>query len=204
MEIIGNRKYVEIAGDTTHELPPLLVADAAPRGRHLERVMSMAAELVESEDLIPFGAAEHDEIDLERRRFELALQLSEQYLGLKAHWKWGAAIIDWIRQCEITFELREDLRKLLRPDIWPHAGRSSFIHLLRDKHIDTGGIDMTKAVGLRLAFRALPPIGCCSDQFLFYLNASVAVSAFETWANMSVDPISSLPPERFAFQVVKM
>jgi hypothetical protein len=205
MEIVGNRRYVEIAGDTTHELPPLLVADAAPCGRRLEKVMSLASELVQSESLIPLTAAiEYDEIDLERRRFDLALQLSEQYLGLKAHWKWGDAIIEWIRQCETTFEQRTVLRGLLRPDIWPHAGRSSFITLLQDKRIDTGGIDMPKAVGLRLAFRHFPPLGCCSDQFLFYLNTTVANSAFDAWRRMSPEPTCSLPPERFVVQVVKM
>lgn len=205
MDIIGSRKYVEIAGDKTHELPPLLVAEAAPRGKRLEKVMTMATELVESESLIPLATAVgHDELDLERRRYELALQFSEQYLGLKTHWKWGDAVLEWIRQCETTFETRTELRALLRPDLWPHAGRTSFVTLLQDKHVDTGGVDLHKAIGLRLAFRQLPPLGYCSDQFLIYLNHSVANSAFDTWARMSPDPISSLPPERFEFQLVRM
>ncbi|HEU0120552.1 MAG TPA: hypothetical protein VFQ91_08510 [Bryobacteraceae bacterium] len=205
MDIIGSRTFVEIAGDKTHELPPLLVSDAAPRGKRLERVMSMAAELIDSEELIPLAAAvTQDELDLERRRYELALQFSEQYLGLKTHWKWGDAVLEWIRQCETTFETRMDLRVLLRPDIWPHAGRTSFVTLLQDKHIDTGGVDLHKAIGLRLAFRHLPPLSYCSDQFLMYLNHSVANSAFDAWANMSPNPISALPPERFEVHVVKM
>jgi hypothetical protein len=204
MDIIGSRKFVEIAGDKTHELPPLLIADAAPRGRHLEKVMNMATELVESESLIPLSTAIQDELDLERRRYELALQFSEQYLGLKNHWQWGDAVLEWIRQCETTFELRTELRNLLRPDVWPHAGRTSFITLLDDKQIDTGGVDLHKAIGLRLAFRQLPPLGYCSDQFLIYLNNSVANSAFDTWSRMSPDPTSSLPPERFEVQVVRM
>lgn len=205
MDIIGSRKFVEIAGDKTHELPPLLVGDAAPRGKRLEKVMTMATELVESESLIPLTtAAAQDDLALERRRFELALQFSEQYLGLKTHWKWGDAVLEWIRQCETTFELRTELRALLRPDVWPHAGRTSFITLLQDKHIDTGGVDLHKAIGLRLAFRQLPPLGCCSDQFLIYLNSTVANSAFDTWSRMSPDPVSSFPPERFEVHVVRM
>ncbi|MFN0104097.1 MAG: hypothetical protein ACKV2U_18685 [Bryobacteraceae bacterium] len=205
MDIIGSRKFVEIAGDRTHELPPLLIADAATRGKRLEKVMTMAAELVESDSLIPFSVATaQDELDLERRRYDLALQFSEQYLGLKTHWKWGDSVLEWIRQCETTFELRTELRALLRPDVWPHAGRTSFITLLQDKRIDTGGVDLHKAIGLRLAFRHLPPLGYCSDQFLIYLNTSVANSAFDTWSGMSPDPISSLPPERFEVQVVRM
>lgn len=205
MDIIGDRKFMEIAGDRTHELPPLLISDATPRGRRLEKVMNMATALVESESLIPLTAtAIQDELDLERRRYELALQFSEQYLGLKTHWHWGDAVLEWIRQCETTFEMRSELRSLLRPDVWPHAGRTSFITLLDDKQIDTGGVDLHKAIGLRLAFRQLPPLGYCSDQFLIYLNSTVANSAFDTWSSMSPDPISFLPPERFDVQVVRM
>ena len=205
MDIIGSRKFVEIAGDRTHELPPLLVADATPRGRRLEKVMAMATELVESESLIPLTTAiAQDELDLERRRYDLAIQFSEQYLGLKTHWKWGDSVLEWIRQCETTFELRTELRTLLRPDIWPHAGRTSFVTSLQDKQIDTGGVDLHKAIGLRLAFRQLPPLGCCTDQFLIYLNNSVAASAFDTWSGMAPDPVSSLPPERFDVHVVRM
>ncbi len=104
----------------------------------------------------------------------------------------------------MTFEMRPDLRLLLRADIWPHAGRTSFIHLLRDKDADTGGVTFEKAVGMRLTFRQPPPIQCFSNQFLFYLNSSVASSAYATWAAMNVAPISALPPERFTFQVVNM
>jgi hypothetical protein len=205
MDIIGNRKFVEIAGDRTHDLPPLLVGDAALSARRLEKVLTMAEELVDSESLIPFATtAGLDEIELERRRYELALQFSEQYLGLKTHWKWGDAVLEWIRQCETTFELRPELRTLLRPDVWPHAGRTSFVTLLHDKHIDTGGVDLHKAIGLRLAFRQMPPLGYCSDQFLIYLHNTVAVSAFDAWSGMSPDPVCSLPPERFDIHVVRM
>ena len=63
----------------------------------------------------------------------------------------------------------------------PHASRSSFVTLLEDKCIGTKGVQLEKAVGLRLAFRQMPPIRCCSDQFLFYLNSSVAQTAYTTW-----------------------
>lgn len=205
MEILGGRKFVEIAGDRTHELPPLLVAGAVPSGKRLERMMHMAEQLVEDADLLPPAppGLEQD-AELERRRFDLALQFSEQYLWLAAHWKWGDAVLEWIRQCETTFEFRQELRTLLRPDVWPHAGRTSFVHLLLDKHIETGGVDLPKAVGLRLAFRQLPPLSYCSDQFLIYLNESVANSAYTAWSSLTPNPVSSLPPERFAFQLVRM
>src|SRR5690606_804346 len=106
--------------------------------------------------------------------------------------------------CETTFQYSEQLRRVLRPDIWPHAGRSSFVKLLEDKAVRPDRIDLECAVGTRLTFRQPPPIGCFSNQFLFYLNSSVASSAYQTWSQMAPEPISSLPPERFTFQVVDM
>jgi hypothetical protein len=135
---------------------------------------------------------------------DLALNLVDQYLGLLQHWHWGDSVIEWIRQCEITFGTRVELRHLLKNEIWPHAGRSSFVRLLEDKAVRTEGVDLEKAVGLRLAFRQMPPIRCCSDQFLFYLNNTVANTAFQTWQRMTPAPISALPPERFSFEVVNM
>lgn len=200
MDIIGSKRYVEIAGDKTHELPPLLISETAPGPKRLEKVLSMAEELVANDEIIPVI----DDADIDRRRYDLAVQLSEQYLGLRTHWRWGDAVLEWVRQCETTFEMSVALRGLLRPDVWPHAGRTSFITLLEDKHVDLGEVDLTKALGLRLAFRHLPPLACCSDQFLVYLNQSIATTAFSTWAGMTPDPVAALPPERFEVRVVRM
>lgn len=212
MEIVGERRYVEIGGERTHELPPLLV-NGSQHVKRLDKVMTLAADIVESEDMLPGHGLQlangmhvtEDglaDLDHERRKMDLALNLAEQYLGLVRHWRWGDSVIEWIRQCEITFENRVDLRHLLRGDVWPHAGRSSFVTLLTDKHVETGGISLEKAVGLRLSFRQLPPISCCTNQFLFYLNDSVATSAYRAWARLNPDPVSALPPERFVVQVV--
>src|SRR5690606_27376652 len=108
------------------------------------------------------------------------------------------------RQCETTFQFSRELRPVLRPDVWPHASRSSFVTLLMDKAVRADGVTLERAVGMRLTFRQPPPIGCFSNQFLFYLNSSVADTAYGTWAHMAPDPISSLPPERFTFQVLNM
>ena len=169
-------------------------------------MMGIAVEIIDQEELITPLAGEvfAPEEALERRKMDLALNLVDQYLGLMNHWHWGDAVIEWIRQCEITFGARLELRNLLRSDLWPHAGRSSFVTLLEDKAIKTRGVMLEKAVGLRLAFRQMPPIRCCSDQFLFYLNNSVAHTAYRTWLDMTPNPISSLPPERFEFEVVNM
>jgi len=205
MEIVGNRSYVEIPGDSTHELPPLLVHNGQD-SRRLNRVMGMASQVVEKEDLVPHIGL--DDVaagaQVERRRMELAINLVETYLGLQRHWYWGDGILEWIRQCEITFESRADLKRLLRPDVWPHAGRSSFVQLLEDKAVPTDGVEIERAVGLRLTFRQLPPLACCTDQFLLYLNSTLANTAFQKWAAMNTAPVSALPPERFQVQVVVM
>ena len=205
MDIIGDRKFVEVPGGKTHELPPLLVK-TVPDVKRLDKIMGVANEIIEREDMVPAVASDGvaSEESIERRKMDLALNLVDQYLGLLTHWNWGDAVIEWIRQCEITFGTRLELRNLLRSDVWPHAGRSSFVTLLEDKAVKTEGVLLEKAVGLRLAFRQMPPIRCCSDQFLFYLNNSVANSAYKTWLDMTPNPISSLPPERFAFEIVNM
>lgn len=200
MQILGDRKFVEVPGEKTHELPPLLVR-MSPGVKRLDRVMEMAEDLVQQEDMIPDPEIQ---FDIERRRMDLAVNLVEQYLGLVQHWRWGDSILEWIRQCETTFGSRTELRNLLNADVWPHAGRSSFVLLLGDKHVETGGVGLEKAVGMRLTFRQPPPLKCFSNQFLFYLNSSVASTAYQTWAGLSHRPVSSFPPERFTFEVVNL
>src|SRR5271170_8165276 len=195
MEILGDKKFVEVPGSKTHELPPLLVR-MTPQVRRLDRVMEMANDLIEQEDMLRPGH--------EAAQMDLAINLIEQYMGFVQHWQWGDSILEWIRQCETTFGARIDLRNLLSSDVWPHAGRSSFVLLLEDKAVRTGGVALEKAVGMRLTFRHPPPLKCFSDQFLFYLNSPVANSAYQAWAGMSRAPVSSLPPERFHFDVVNM
>ena len=210
MDIIGDRKFVEVPGGKTHQLPPLLVK-TVPGVKRLDKIMGIASDIIEQEDMVPMmedaGSApvELRQVeDLDRRRMDLALNLVEQYLGLLTHWQWGDSVIEWIRQCEITFGTRIELRHLLRNDVWPHAGRSSFVQLLEDKAVETPGVELEKAVGLRLAFRQMPPIRCCSDQFLFYLNQTVANTAYQKWQSMTPAPIAALPPERFSFEVVNL
>ena len=205
MDILGDRKYVEIPGDNTLELPPLLVR-GTPEVNRLDRVLNMASTVVETEDMVPSLAADGwaPEGEVERRKMDLAINLVEQYLGLVVHWRWGDSVLEWIRQCETTFESRSELRPLLRPDVWPHAGRRSFVELLADKGVLTSDVTLEKAVGLRLTFRQPPPLRCFSDQFLFYLNASVASTAYHKWAEMNPEPLAALPPERFHFDVVQM
>jgi hypothetical protein len=218
MDIIGDRRFVEVPGGKTHELPPLLVK-TVPCVKRLDKIVGIANDIIEQEDMVPLtdDAASSIELghvqdmrlddlhlDMDRRRMDLALNLVEQYLGLLTHWQWGDSVIEWIRQCEITFGTRIELRHLLRNDVWPHAGRSSFVQLLEDKSVETPGVELEKAVGLRLAFRRMPPIRCCSDQFLFYLNQTVANTAYQKWQSMTPAPVAALPPERFSFEVVNM
>jgi len=212
MDIVGDRKFVEVPGGRMHELPPLLV-QTQPRVKRLDRVMGMAEKMIEAEDMVPtlpVEAAHGIEMEMDRRKMDMAINLVEEYLTFLTNWQWGDSVLEWIRQCEMTFESRLELRNLLRSDLWPHASRSSFVTLLTDKkvlddkRVPTKGVELEKAVGLRLTFRQPPPISCCSDQFLFYLNSTLASAAYQTWSHMTPSPVSALPPERFTFQVVNM
>lgn len=205
MGFLDDRHFVQIPGTDTLQLPPLLVKDQG-HVRRLDKVFDLASKVIAKEDWIPTEPLDRvaPESEVERRKMDLALNLVDQYLGLIRHWHWGDGILEWIRQCEITFESKDSLRNLLRPNVWPHASRSSFVTLLSDKHVNTEGVTLEKAVGLRLTFRQPPPLSVFSDQFLFYLNGSIACTAYSTWANMSPDPVSALPPERFAIDVYTM
>ena len=205
MDIVGGRHYVEIRGDRMHDLPPLLLR-TTPGLSRLDRVFNLATSIVESEDMVLPPGVEDPAVDreLELRRLDLAVQLVEEYKRLLTHWKWGDSILEWIRQCEITFDGRPELRALLRPDLWPHAGRSSFVTLLEDKSAADSEVDVERAVGLRLTFRQPPPISFFSNQFLFLLQSTVASTAFQKWASLNPTPVASLPPERFRFEVVDM
>jgi len=191
-----DERYIEIPGSKTHELPPLLVLSAGEEVGDLSSVMQEAEEML--------AASDAGEDVLEQRKLDLALQLAQQYKGLMSHWLWGDSILGWIRQCEITFEGEGTLRKLLHPDVWPHASRASFVTLLMDKAVPTHGVGLEKAVGLRLTFRQPPPIDCFSSQFLFFLNSSVAGTAYQTWSHLVPNAPALFPPERFHFEVVDM
>ncbi len=191
-------RFVEIPGSATHELPPLLVRGVPDDVQPRDALVSAAAEIVESEDLLP------DEANDSERTLDLALHLTDQYFGLLTHWQWGDSVLEWIRQCEITFGASDALRPFLQQQVWPHAGRSSFVELLVRKQVPTHGIGLEKAVGTRLTFRQPPPINCCSNQFLFYLKSSLADSAYQTWARMGSDQIAHFPPNRFHFEVLEM
>jgi hypothetical protein len=195
------QRYIDIPGSNTHELPPLLVHVLEKRAPE-EPAVELAAVLSEAEDML--AASDDQQEVVEQRKFELALQLMEQYRGLIAHWFWGDGILEWIRQCETTFENENTLRQLLHPDVWPHASRASFVTLLEDKHVPTPGVEVERAVGLRLTFRQPPPIGCFSNQFLFYLNSKVADAAYQTWSHLVPQSDALLPPDRFHFEVLSI
>ena len=192
-----DRHYIEVPGAGTHELPPLLVR-TVPEDASRAELVERAAEIVEAEDMI----AESNSDVMTNRKIDLAIHLADQYLGLLAHWAWGDSVVEWIRQCETTFESTDSLKHLLSRDVWPHAARSSFVDLLLDKHVPTHGIPLDRAVGMRLTFRQPPPIDCCSNQFLFFLNGRLAGTAYQTWAGMSAASCGHFPPDRFHFEVL--
>jgi hypothetical protein len=197
---MSDMRYIDIPGSKTHQLPPLLVHAAEWQAE--DESIELVSVLPEAEDMLGFSDALPEEI--ERRKYELALRLTEEYKGLVAHWLWGDSVLEWIRQCEITFECEDSLRSLLHPDVWPHASRASFVTLLVDKGIASRQVAVERAVGLRLTFRQPPPIACFSNQFLFYLNSAVADSAYNTWSCLALREPSLLPPHRFQFEILEM
>jgi len=148
-------RYIDIPGIKTHELPPLLLHTAAeyPPAESAD----LSSVMLEAEDMLP--AADVTCEILEQRKLDLALQLTEQYKGLLSHWLWGDSILEWIRQCEITFDSEEALRRILHPDVWPHASRASFVWLLIDKHVPTHGVELENfppAAAHRLLLQSVP------------------------------------------------
>ena len=194
-----DRSYIEVPGAGMHELPPLLVR-SIPEDASREDLVERAAAIIDLEDMLEDASPD----TMGQRKMDLALHLTDQYFGLLSHWAWGDSVLEWIRQCEITFAATGALRNLLSRDLWPHAARSSFVELLVDKHVPTHGVAIDRAVGMRLTFRQPPPIDCCSDQFLFFLNSRLAGAAYETWARMSPDSTAHLPPNRFHFEIHDM
>ena len=201
--ILGNRRYLEIPGEASFELPPLLLK-SGPDQSELEALVDSAGSIVDSESLIP--GPTQDALNagnrLENVRFGLAASLVDQYRQFVKHWTWGESVLEWIRQCEISFETQPNLRTLLRPDVWPHAGRASFVTLLEDKRATAADIVLENAMGYRLTFRQPPPIEFLSEKFLFLLNSSLAATAYEAWAGAGRNDQASLPPERFQFFVM--
>ena len=195
---MSSTRYIEIPGEKTHELPPLLVHGADSVGP--EEAAELDSVMLEAEDML--APSDADRVTLEQRKFDLAVQLATQYRALLSQWQWGDSVLEWIRQCEITFESEDVLRKLLHPDVWPHASRASFVSLLRSKDVPTHGVPLERAVGLRLTFRQPPPIDCFSNQFLLYLNSPVAATAYQTWSHLGPEGLMLLPPERFHFEIV--
>lgn len=202
-KILGDRRYVEIPGNASFELPPL-VLHSGPESKQLDALVDSAGDIIDSESLIP-GATQdalNAEHTLESVRFGLAANLVHEYRTFVRHWTWGESVLEWIRQCETSFEVQPNLRRLLRPDVWPHAGRASFVTLLEDKGAADENIVLKDAMGYRLTFRQPPPIEFFSEKFLFLLNSSLGRTAYTNWADNESRGVASLPPERFQFFVM--
>jgi hypothetical protein len=193
-------KYIEISGTCTHELPPLLVHSASEYPNDQEA--NLSSVMVEAEDMIVVNS-EVSQDQMERQKYDLSVQMLEQYRTLRTDWLWGDSVLEWIRQCEITFESETVLRRLLHPDIWPHASRASFVRLLEDKGVPISTAALERAVGLRLTFRQPPPVDCFSGQFLFYLNFTVTRIAYPSFfrRNVSISKYwiwrTKLSPKRY-------
>ena len=91
MEIVGDRRFVEVPGSKTHELPPLLVR-MSPNVRRLDRVMGMANELIE----LLKGALVEEEVDaFARGEFSLFV-LAVTALGTSSSFGVGVAAAEFV------------------------------------------------------------------------------------------------------------
>lgn len=184
---LRSREFIEIPGDQVWELPPLVVR--SPEVRTSEKTVAMAEKLVEAAS----PECPHP--------LELALNLASEYQKLSIQWSWGNQILKWVQYCEEVFRQQQPLRPLLRPDLWPNAGRSSFVRLLERK-MPNPQVPIEDAVGLRLTYEKLPPVNWLSEDFLLYLKSSLAVQAYHAWDHLVNDRVpADLPPERFHFQI---
>lgn len=198
---IGNRRFVDIPGDPNKifELPPLLIAQEVTEDSFGEEILSAVERdgLIELPDnIIP---NEKSLQMLEMARFDLANNLGEKYTDVIRNWYLGEFILEWIRQCEITFSHSTELKKLIHPDIWPRADRKNIATLLTDKSVCEEE-ELQSAIGVRISYRILPPVKYFSDHYLFYIGPIVHKTAYNAWASSYPAQIE-LPPERFHFEV---
>jgi len=118
-------------------------------------------------------------------------------LGAIPYWEWIP------RQCEITFESEDVLRKLLAPGrVAACQARASFVTLLLEKGISTHGLGLECAVGMRLAFPPaaahrlrVEPVSALSE---FGPSRTPPYQRGRTWFRRRPD---LFPPERFHFDV---
>lgn len=193
------RNIIQVPGNKTLELPPLLVRNIQVLSP--DESFNLDSVMLEAEDMLATDDA--SELVIEQRKFDLALQLAKRYASLVSHWCWGDSVIEWIRQCKTTFESHLELKNLLRPDIWPHSASDiTFVELLRDKDVGTPLINLETAIGSRISFRQPPPADCCSNHFLMYLFDRVFPNAFRDWASQTASMPSIFPADRFHFEVI--
>ena len=88
--IVGNRRYVEIPGSSSYELPPLMLK-SRPQVSEVTALVENASTIVDSESLIPGPTQDalHAEDRLENVRFGLAVSLVHNYRSFIRHWTWG-------------------------------------------------------------------------------------------------------------------
>ena len=196
---IGERRFFKIPGNNKFELPPFFMEKELILQSN---ILELAEKIVES-DMIDVSEYFTKEGLVENARINLALNFADQYYKFCATWHFGNAILDWIRHCQSTFKYNHILCHLLGPDLWPHVGQKSFVNLLADKSVCSLKCAKT-SLGLRLMIRKRLPLDCCTDDLLFYLGQKVTETAYNEWAGKLSEPVKSLPPERFYFEVLSI
>jgi len=85
MEILGDRKFIEVPGTKTHELPPLLVRMRPPNQGRLDDIMEMANRIIDLEDM---GELLDDLLsEVDRRKRDVARSLVDEYRKFLLAWE---------------------------------------------------------------------------------------------------------------------
>ena len=125
-----------------------------------------------------------DEPETERRNYDLAVNLTEQYLRLLAHWQWGDSILESIRQSKLRSKPMPRCAVASIRIVWPHASRSSFVTLLVDKDVHAP-VSLENAVGMRLTFRQAAAYRLLLEPVSLLSEFPVTGTAYQTWAHIS-------------------
>lgn len=200
MDIIGDKEFLKLPGseDQKYELPPLLWSDE-PFRKH--EILKGTTYIVRSDEMKIESALVAPKI-IEMREYDLNLQLAASYKEILQIWRCGDSIFRWIEQCEYTMRLPgHTLGPLVQTNVWPNPDRVRFLELLRDKKVTIPhGVNIEKAVGMRLHYRKLPGPRYFSGSALLYSSKNLADLVYKNWIEQVPKPIKFLPPEQFHFQ----
>jgi hypothetical protein len=187
-------EYLQIPFPGLIELPPLLISPT----RSVELDLYEAAERVSETGFL----TNQDSRDFQARAYNSVSFLANAYTGLLNTWRIGTDVMEWTRQCSITFEDIPVLKETFcESDIWPNPRVHLLVELLKEKVVDLNGTDLEVATGLTRTFQVEPPFVSLTPEFMLFLYQTAGRSAYQNWSGTSPPPNLRLPPDKFYFQI---